>query len=446
MPFQRPKRRSPERGPQSNSRPARPSRPGSRSTGAPSRGPRHDSAGRPTGAPSRGPRHDPAGRPTGAPTPAGAPRRRAFVHQPTVDMSRPLFAVQTQPGVGQLLLAEINATLQKPMLVAQRHVTQKDDMLLFHTDTNSKELFNLRTAEDLFVVAARAFNIAPDQGGLKQIHASVKNSMLVLTALRVFTLNGGRTPKITSFRVVTRVTGKQDFARKAVGIAVADAVRDSWPGRWKLVEEEADVEIWVTLFGSEIIVAIRLSTGGMRHRINRIVDRPAALRPAIAAAMVRLSNPQPNDVFLDAMAGTGTIIAERAAVGPFERLIAGDKSREAVKALSRNLASVGGDLAIRRLDATDLPFQPGEINKLVTNLPFGKQVNNIDELHQLYSGVCAEWARIVAPGGIIVALAAEIDVLREKINATPELRVRGTFPIAVLGQTATIVQLERRRM
>ncbi|WP_054536322.1 THUMP domain-containing class I SAM-dependent methyltransferase [Herpetosiphon geysericola] len=446
MPFQRPKRRSPERGPQSNSRPARPGRPSARSTGAPSRGQRNDSASRPTGAPSRGPRHDPAGRPTGAPTPAGAPRRRAFVHLPTVDMSRPLFAVQTQPGVGQLLLAEINATLQKPMLVAQRHVTQKDDMLLFHTDTNSKELFNLRTAEDLFVVAARAFNIAPDQGGLKQIHASVKNSMLVPTALRVFTLNGGRTPKVTTFRVVTRVTGKQDFARKAVGIAVADAVRDSWPGRWKLVEEEADVEVWVTLFGSEIVVAIRLSTGGMRHRINRIVDRPAALRPAIAAAMVRLSNPQPNDVFLDAMAGTGTIIAERAAVGPFERLIAGDKSREAVKALSRNLASVGGDLAIRRLDATDLPFQPGEINKLVTNLPFGKQVNNIDELHQLYSGVCAEWARIVAPGGIIVALAAEIDVLREKINATPELRVRGTFPIAVLGQTATIVQLERRRM
>ncbi|WP_287045282.1 hypothetical protein [Herpetosiphon sp.] len=430
MPFQRPKRRSPQRGPQSNAaRPARPGRPGSR----------------PNQAPTRGPRHDPAGRPAGA-APAGAVRQRAFVKQPTVDMSRPLFAVQTQPGVGQLLLAEINATLQKPMLVAQRHVTQKDDMLLFHTDTNSKELFNLRTAEDLFVVAARAFNISPDQSGLKQIHAAVKNSMLVPTALRVFTLNGGRTPKMTSFRVVTRVTGKQDFARKAVGIAVADAVRDNWPGRWKLVEEEADVEMWVTLFGSEIVVAIRLSTGGMRHRIQRVVDRPAALRPAIAAAMVRLSNPQPTDVFLDAMAGTGTIIAERAAVGPFERLIAGDKSREAVKALSRNLASVGGDLAIRRLDATDLPFQPGEINKLVTNLPFGKQVNNIDELHQLYSGVCAEWARIVAPGGMIVALAAEIDVLREKINATPELRVRGTFPIAVLGQTATIVQLERRRM
>ncbi|MBA3468417.1 MAG: RNA methyltransferase, partial [Herpetosiphonaceae bacterium] len=381
-----------------------------------------------------------------APRP-GRPRRPAPARPPMGDATRPVYLVQTQPGLGALAWSEMSTALRKPTVLAQRHVPQKDDVTLLQTASPTKELFDLRTVEDVFVLAVRAFNIAPTANGLKQIHTTVKQSPMVSSALNTYTAAGNRLPKITNFRVITRATGRQEYPRKAIGEAVADAIRDSWPGRWRLVEEDADVEVWVTLFASELVVALRLSDATMRHRGpdgGREVNRPAALRPVIAAAMVRLTDPQADDVFLDPMAGTGTLVAERAIAGPFDRLIAGDKSREAVKALTKNLQTVGGDLAIRRLDAEDLPFADGEISKIAVNLPFGKQVNHPDELTMLYQGAFREWVRVVRPGGLIVALASDIDRVREVMRLFPELRVRGNYAIGVLGQAATILLIERK--
>lgn len=361
------------------------------------------------------------------------------------DVGRPLFVAQTQPGIGKLLWNEISAKISKATLLAERHITGKDDALLFHCEAKADDLLNLRTAEDIFVVAARSFNISPSENGIKQIHATVKSSQLVNTALATWQKLHGKLPKILPYRVVTRVTGKQSYPRKAITNAVADAIRDGWMGgQWRLQEDEAPLELWATLFGTELIVALRLSDATMRHRIQREVTRMAALRPVVAAAMVQLSEPKADDVFLDPMAGTGTIVAERASIGAYNRLIAGDKSRDAVKALTKNLQALGGDLAIRRLDATDLPFENGEISKIVVNLPFGKQYSNIEELHQLYDGVCAEWERVVMPNGLIVALAAEDDILRQKIALFDSLRIRKNYPITILGHKATIVVIMRK--
>jgi precorrin-6B methylase 2 len=369
---------------------------------------------------------------------------------PIGDASKPLYLLQTQVGVGSLAWNEINATLRKANLLANRHVPQKDDVLLLQTASEVGEFFALRTIEDVFVVAVRAFNIAATPNGIKQIHATVKNSPILSAALQTYTASGKRLPKNPRYRVITRATGRQEYTRRELGIAVTDAIADGWPGRWKVVEEEddAEIEVWATLFGTELVVALRLSDASMRHRGpegGRVVNRPAALRPVIAAAMVQLTNPQADDVFLDPMAGTGTLVAERAAAGAFDRLIAGDKNREAVKALTKNLQAVGGDLAIRRLDATDMPFADGEISKIASNLPFGKQVSHPDELNLLYHELFHEWVRVVKPGGLIVVLASEIDRVRDVLSRIPELRVRAHFSIVVLGQPATILQLERKK-
>ncbi|HYF63010.1 MAG TPA: methyltransferase domain-containing protein [Herpetosiphonaceae bacterium] len=393
----------------------------------------------------------PAHRPEPGPGgPVARPRRVPAQRPPVGDASKPVYLIQTQVGVGALAWNEINATLRKANLLANRHVPQKDDVLLLQTASEVGEFFNLRTIEDVFIVAVRAFNIAATPNGIKQIHATVKNSPVVASALQTYTASGKRLPKNPRYRVITRATGRQEFTRRELGIAVTDAIADGWPGRWKVVEEEddAEIEVWATLFGSELVVALRLSDASMRHRGpegGRVVNRPAALRPVIAAAMVQLTQPQADDVFLDPMAGTGTLVAERGAAGPFDRLIAGDKNREAVKALTKNLQAVGGDLAIRRLDATDLPFADGEIGKIASNLPFGKQVSHPDELNLLYTEIFHEWVRVVRPGGLIVVLASEIDRVRTVLSRIPELRVRAHFNIVVLGQPATILQLERKK-
>ncbi|HEY1012541.1 MAG TPA: methyltransferase domain-containing protein, partial [Herpetosiphonaceae bacterium] len=337
----------------------------------------------------------------------------------------------------------------KASQLAVRHVPHKNDVLLFQTASPAAELLELRTVEDVFIVAARIFNIAQAQAGVRQVHAAVKQASTVQAALNAYVAAGGRLSKTVTFRVIARAVGRQEFTRSALGHAVSDAVKDGWPGKWVEVEEGEMVEVWATLFSSELVVALRITDQRMRHRSGqtggRVVNRPAALRPTIAAAMVRLTNPQADDVFLDPMAGTGTLVAERAAAGPCDRLIAGDSSREAVKALGVNLQAVGGDLAIRRLDAQDLPFADGEISKIAVNLPFGRRVSHPDELNLLYAGAFREWVRVVKPGGLIVALASEVERLRSVLSAIPELRIKAHYTIEVLGHGATIFQIERKR-
>lgn len=356
---------------------------------------------------------------------------------------KPLLLLQSQPGLGGFMAEELRNRLQKPVIISDHILPQKEDLIFFQTSSALDELLDLRTAEDVFVVAARIFHINSELLGLRQAYAGVSRSKDAGTALQAWITLNGRMPKPTRYRVVTRTTGRQAFTRKALGRAVADAIRDTWPGQWSLVEEDGDMEVWVTLLETELVVALRLSPAGMRQRDGRNIQRPAALRPAVAAAMIRMTNPSSTDVFLDPMAGTGTLIVERAEAGPCGRLIAGDRSRGAVAALTKNLQPVGGDLAIRRLDASDLPFQDGEISKIAVNLPFGRQINNPDELTMLYRGALREWARVVTPGGLIVALADDVELFRMLVDEVPRLRIRRQVPIAVLGHRATIFQIER---
>ncbi len=412
MPPRKPARRTP--------------RPGSRAA--------QSRLGRPTGRASQRPERGPA---------KSKPTKKLSASQ--VASGRPLYLVQTQPGVARLAWDEITATLRRPTLVAERSLPHKDDMLMFQTSSPAElVLEELRTVEDVFVVAVRAFKISSDPSGLKQIYAAVSRGPHVTAALQTYTAAGGSLPHTTTFRVIARAAGRQDFPRKAMGKAVADAISAAWPTKWEAVSENEQVEVWATLFGSELVVALRLSDASKRHRDQRAIERPAALRPAVAAAMVRLTEPADDDIFLDPMAGTGTIIVERAAFGPYGQLIAGDRSRGAVQALTKNLQPLGGDLAIRRLEAGNLPFHDGEISKIAVNLPFGQQVNHPDELMLLYTEAFKEWARVLKPGGLIVALASEVQIVRDVLADLPSLRIRRQQDITILGQTATIFQIERR--
>ena len=384
----------------------------------------------------RSPQHTP--RPGSRLRPAARPK--PVFKQPT---NPPTYLVQTQPGLGKLAWHELNEQLKRAELVAERHVTHKDDLLLFTTKSSLAELMELRTIEDVFVVATRAFNVSAAISGLKQMHAAIARSDMVHEALQVFKQAGGQLSGSTSFRLVIRTTGNQEYPRRSIAKAIAPAIEQHWPGNWKHVKEDEQIEVWVTLLGNELLVALRLSNASMRHRMQRIVNRPAALRPAVAAVMVRMTEPAADDVFLDPMAGTGTLVAERALAGPVERLIAGDRSRTAVQALSKNLQAVGGDLHIRRLEAEDLPFQDGEISKIAVNLPFGRQVNHPDELRLLYQATFKEWARVLKPGGILVALTSEVDMLREVVDAISALQIRRTWSFELLGYPTTLFKLVR---
>lgn len=354
-----------------------------------------------------------------------------------------LYALQTLPGLGTLAWHEAEAAIAResrepPKLVGLKAVPGRNDLVLLSAKGGPRPLLALRASEDVFAVAARGFRVAPDERGLRQIYAAVRNSEDVGAALEAWRRSSGSRRQGGSFRVIARSVGKQKFMRRDVGRAVADAVRDGWPGNWRLVEEGADVEVWATLIEQELVVALRLSNITMRQR-EKVRHLPASLRPALAAAMVALTDPAPDDVFLDPMAGAGTLLLERAAAGPFAELHGGDINGVALAAMQENLQGIKGRVITSRWDARRLPLEDSSVDKVAVNLPFGKQIGDQAELPELYRGVLAEIARVLRPGGKLVALTGDprtLEAARSSVART--LRPGPRHRVIVLGQGAMI--------
>ena len=132
----------------------------------------------------------------------------------------------------------------------------------------------------------------------------------------------------------------------------------------------------------------------MAQRPYKHAHIPASLKPTLAYSMVRLSRPHPNDIFLDAMCGAGTILLERALTNRYDYLIGGDVSTDALDATLTNFGRQHQPRQFFHWDARDLPLQPNTVDKIVCNLPFGDIISNIPQLTNLYRRCLKEYARV----------------------------------------------------
>jgi 23S rRNA G2445 N2-methylase RlmL len=219
--------------------------------------------------------------------------------------------------------------------------------------------------------------------------------------------------------------------------------------RWTPVSDGGQVEVWANLLGSHLLIGLRLSDRSMRHRFDKRVELPASLRPSMAGAMVYLTEPQPGDIFLDPMCGSGTILLERIHGGPYKEILGGDFDRQRVEATRQNLPQrrkgrKAGRIDVRQWDARDLPLPDGSVHKVATNLPFGKQIGTQQELESLYGAVLAELARVVAPNGRIVLLSSEFELIKQLLRRVPELEILTGYSVATLGTWGRIYVIKRK--
>src|SRR5262249_53894775 len=155
----------------------------------------------------------------------------------------------------------------------------------------------------------------------------------------------------------------------------------------------AAVEIWLTIHGATAVCGLRLSDRSMRHRTYKVEHRPASLRPTLAAAMGRLADLHPGLVGLDPMGGVGTILSEVMgdlrskgwnADGPGRETVAasvlgGDIEAAAVRAAIANLSRLD-HVRLTTWDARQLPLSAGSVDRILCNLPFGKQLASPEQI------------------------------------------------------------------
>jgi len=349
------------------------------------------------------------------------------------------YYAQTMPGVEEIAWLEIRDRLKNAHFQRYLFAKEQNGIVVFDYSGPAPDLLRLRTTEDVFSQIAFTDDLTRLRRDLRAIGELVEKSESVGRAVNDY-LRIRRFSAPPTFRVISRQYGKFEYTRKELTATLWRALKARYP-RWTPVADDAQVEFWANELGSQFLLGARLSDRTMRHRFERKVELPAALRPSVAAAMVLLTEPRPDDIFLDPMAGSGTILYERMQAGPYARLLGGDIDPERVDAARKNVRGSrrkpgAGDTSqpdIRQWDARQLPLDTASVDKVATNLPFGKQLGRDAPPARLYPAVLAELERVVRPGGRIVLLSSEFDLIKETVRQHPRLSITTGYSVAVLG-------------
>ena len=296
---------------------------------------------------------------------------------------------------------------------------------MFVTNHPWEELLKLRSIDNLYLHIAW-LKIGQYKADLPHLASKIAN------------LNFPEFPLITRAKSNPRVivnasrSGHHTFSRFDAAAAALEGLADGHgyaPG----TKDDHDLHFRLDIMGQDGLFSLKLTSAEFRFRGYRQFSQ-AALRPPVAHALVWLSEPKDDDIFLDPFCGSGTIPIERAAY-PAASITGGDISPEAVETARQNAPE---EVEIRLLDACNLEdIQSSSVTSIVSNLPWGKQIGNDEDIEALYRKFLAETNRVLAPSGRAILLTDRHEELTKACRMA-QMQCRALYTISLHGMLPTI--------
>ncbi len=314
-------------------------------------------------------------------------------------------------------------------------------IVVFRVPEINEGLLRLRTVEDVFLLAWGTDQLTYRAEDLESIRRWTARQPDWQNLLRLHHTVHAKPKGKPTYHLVAQMVGHHAYLRRDARKALAEGLGGVFPASWRHAEENAAVEVWLSIDAATAVCGLRLSDRTMRHRTYKLEHRPASLRPTVAAAMVRLAGVRPGHVVLDPMCGAGTLLAEhlnaaRAVRGDHKPPLGGDLDYSAARAAAVNLRRVG-PAHILRWDARRLPLGDASVDRILSNPPFGKQLETPEAIGPLYRAMIPEYDRVLRPGGWAVLLTSEAPVLYAAGRAAGWKAVR-QVKVRVLGQMAVV--------
>ncbi len=214
------------------------------------------------------------------------------------------------------------------------------------------------------------------------------------------------------FRFAAAGSGSTVFARLAEALAKATGLRHDADAGEVLLRVKPGATGWEVL--------IRLSPRPLSARPWRVCNLSGGINATLAAVMNDLAEPKPGERYLNAMCGSGTLLAEGALEHERAELVGFDLSEEALECAHANLHAAGvlERVTLLKADARKLPFADGSFAAITADLPWGDAVGSHAANAELYPAFLREAARIAAPGARLVVLTHDLKLFGRMLDAS----------------------------
>jgi 23S rRNA G2445 N2-methylase RlmL len=279
--------------------------------------------------------------------------------------------------------------------------------VLFRTERGLEEAWRaLQVADDAFVVAGRIAGVGPHKASLRRLVTQLDPDQIRAIGSAA-PASGGWRPGPGPVDVVASVAGPHNYSRydveEQVGAVLGRILGRPYASRRHAIPDPGrQLMSWrVSVIDGEAIVGLRWGARPLHRRAYRQATMPGALHPPVAAAMAAVCGAR-SGVLLDPSCGSGTILIEAALRAPRLRLAGLDIDPVALSAASGNAGRAAVEVALLRGDSAGPPLARGAVDAIVTNPPWGIQVQAKGQL-----AAARSWARLLEalrPGGALVVL------------------------------------------
>lgn len=338
------------------------------------------------------------------------------------------FAIVTR-WLEEIALADIQQ--QFPSIRIISHAYKR---IVFEYDGNAEDLLTLKSIDDVFfflesfpvwkhrssladiehhVIGAKFWSILP---AIAQMRSIVDPSFSVSVS-NVWDKN--YTPKEIKENVVAWVSGALGWHEKEDGTQT--------------------MNIRIFIEKEECLLGVRVGLSPLHRRSYKQETLPGSLKAPIAYCMLKIANINKWDVVVDPLCGVGTIAFESTAFT--SHIIAGDISPEALE-IAKKSNHTDADIAFCEWDARHMWLEALSVDHIVSNLPFGKQIEVEDET-TFFTALLQECVRVLQKNGNIVFLTMHGELIT-KLSGELGLQVVSQREISLFGVNPLIIALQQR--
>ncbi len=193
-------------------------------------------------------------------------------------------------------------------------------------------------------------------------------------------------------------------------------------------------------------VLIRTTPLPLSTRPWRKVNLQGALNATIAATMVELTEPTPQDAYFNLMCGSGTLLIERAAWGPATAIAGNDNDPGVLEIADVNIQLAGftDDIELLMMDVKSMELPDGVVDVITVDPPWGQVIGTANLVEELYPVILKEAGRIAAPGCRMVAISHAVNAFDQAvINAANVWHLEETLRVFQGGLHPRIYKLRR---
>lgn len=216
------------------------------------------------------------------------------------------------------------------------------------------------------------------------------------------------------FRVVDSLRYKDPVLVKKV----SEKLFELFPQRLLNTTENYDIEIVLKEVRKDQVNAYLKLTHLRSPRFNYRRDVIAtSMQPYVAATLVQLAKPYMKDdgKVLDPFVGTGTLLIEKNFVKPSKFAMGIDIYGNGIESARKNTKLAGQTIYYVHKDA--LRFVNNEMfDEILTDMPTLAQMNDVQQLHDLYDRFFDRIKRLVKPGGYVFLYTSEISLVRKNLR------------------------------